>query len=135
MIIHVNFLYNLKYNVHYYLQTIYINAYKTYTHNICTQAKIHIQCYPTSSSSSSKDTTTFCFSFFAFFFTGLSVTVVSESVSAALVLRNIIFLDRSAGALFSSAIDNSDRTILKITCLYDEFCYITLSLTVQAGSE
>jgi len=78
-----------------------------YIHQIL---RIHIHHRSSSLSLVSKDRTIFCFSLFAFFFTGLSVAVVLESVSAALVLRNMIFLDRSAGALFSSAIDNFDRS-------------------------
>lgn len=103
-----------------------------YTH--C-QIKIHIKCYTTSSSLSSlasKDRATFCFSFFAFFFTGLFMATVSESVSAALVLRNMIFLDRSAGALFSSTIDNFNRVLLKITCPYSVFCYIMLYIMLYS---
>jgi hypothetical protein len=30
------------------------------------------------------------------------VAAISDSISAALILRNIIFFDKSAGALFSS---------------------------------
>lgn len=75
---------------------------------------------------------------------GLSVAIVSESVSATLVLRNIIFLDRSAGALFSSAIDNFDRSIefdrsindsIENYILYNVFCCTTQYSIVYVGLE